>query len=139
MAGLEHFKVVSVDCRMPPEAYFPTAVDDVLTVLKAAEKTTDPKNIAIFGTSAGGAPTLELFSERRKKACPCPAPSPPGTPMSDVTKTGDSFYTNELVDNVLGSRDGFCAAATAGYERPRSEGSVLSRVYGDMRGSRRRS
>jgi monoterpene epsilon-lactone hydrolase len=35
-----------------------------------------------------------------------------GTPMSDATKTGDSFYTNELVDNVLVSRDGFCDDAT---------------------------
>ena len=24
-----------------------------------------------------------------------------GTPMSDVTKVGDTFYTMELVDNVL--------------------------------------
>ena len=38
-----------------------------------------------------------------------------GTPMSDVTKTGDSFYRNELVDNVLVSRDGFCDAATVVY------------------------
>src|SRR5215471_3678527 len=38
MAGLEHFKVVSVDYRMPPEAYFPAAVDDALTVLKAMER-----------------------------------------------------------------------------------------------------
>ena len=31
-----------------------------------------------------------------------------GTPMADVTKTGDTFYTNELLDNVLVSRDGMC-------------------------------
>ena len=43
MAGLEHFKVISVDYRMPPEAYFPTAVDDVLTVLKAVRKDDRPQ------------------------------------------------------------------------------------------------
>ena len=48
MAGLEHFKVISVDYRMPPEAYFPAAIDDVLTVYKALQRTTDPKNMAIF-------------------------------------------------------------------------------------------
>jgi acetyl esterase/lipase len=135
MAGLEHFKVVSVDYRMPPEAYFPTAVDDVLTVLKAAEKTTDPKNIAIFGTSAGGALTLEVILRAKEKGVPLPGAISAGTPMSDVTKTGDSFYTNELVDNVLVSRDGFCDAATVVYAKGHDlKDPLLSPVYGDMHG-----
>ncbi len=135
MAGLEHFKVVSVDYRMPPEAYFPTAVDDVLTVLKAAEKTTDPKNIAIFGTSAGGALTLEVILSAKEKGVPLPGAISAGTPMSDVTKTGDSFYTNELVDNVLVSRDGFCDAATVVYAKGHDlKDPLLSPVYGDMHG-----
>jgi epsilon-lactone hydrolase len=135
MAGLEHFKVVSVDYRMPPEAYFPTAVDDVLTVLKAAEKTTDPKNIAIFGTSAGGALTLEVILRAKEKGVPLPGAISSGTPMSDVTKTGDSFYTNELVDNVLVSRDGFCDAATVVYANGHDlKDPLLSPVYGDMHG-----
>jgi acetyl esterase/lipase len=135
MAGLEHFKVVSVDYRMPPEAYFPTAVDDVLTVLKAAEKTTDPKNIAIFGTSAGGALTLEVILRAKEKGVPLPGAISAGTPMSDVTKTGDSFYTNELVDNVLVSRDGFCDAATVVYANGHDlKDPLLSPVYGDMHG-----
>jgi epsilon-lactone hydrolase len=135
MAGLEHFKVVSVDYRMPPEAYFPTAVDDVLTVLKAAEKMTDPKNIAIFGTSAGGALTLEVILRAKEKNVPLPGAISSGTPMSDVTKTGDSFYTNELVDNVLVSRDGFCDAATVVYANGHDlKDPLLSPVYGDMHG-----
>jgi hypothetical protein len=32
------FKVISVDYRMPPEAYFPAAIDDVLTVYKALQR-----------------------------------------------------------------------------------------------------
>jgi epsilon-lactone hydrolase len=35
MAGDGHYKVISVDYRMPPEAYFPAAVDDAVTVYKA--------------------------------------------------------------------------------------------------------
>lgn len=35
--------------------------------------------------------------------------------MSDVTKTGDTFYTNEMIDNVLVSRAGFCDAGAKVY------------------------
>ena len=135
MAGLEHFKVISVDYRMPPEAYFPTAIDDVLTVYKAAQRTTDPKNMAIFGTSAGGALTLAVILRAKEQGVALPGAISAGTPMSDATKTGDSFYTNELVDNVLVSRDGFCDAATVVYANGHDlKDPLLSPVYGDMHG-----
>ena len=55
--------------------------------------------------------------------------------MSDATKTGDSFYTNEMVDNVLVSRDGFCDAATAVYAHGHDlKDPLISPVYGDMHG-----
>ena len=59
----------------------------------------------------------------------------PGTPMSDVTKAGDTFYTNEMVDNVLVSRDGFCDAGTKVYANGHDlKDPLLSPVYGDMTG-----
>ncbi len=135
MAGLEHFKVISVDYRMPPEAYFPAAIDDVLTVYKAAQRTTDPKNMAIFGTSAGGALTLEVILRAKEQGVALPGAISAGTPMSDATKTGDSFYTNEMVDNVLVSRDGFCDAATVVYANGHDlKDPLMSPVYGDMHG-----
>ena len=55
--------------------------------------------------------------------------------MSDVTKTGDSFYTNTLVDNVLVSRDGFCHAATKVYAQGHDLADpLLSPVNGDLHG-----
>ena len=58
-----------------------------------------------------------------------------GTPMSDATKTGDSFYSNEMVDNVLVSRDGFCDAATVVYADGHDlKDPLISPVYGDMQG-----
>jgi monoterpene epsilon-lactone hydrolase len=135
MAGLGHFKVISVDYRMPPEAYFPGALNDAMTVYKAELKTTASRNIAVFGTSAGGALVLEMMLRAKQLALPMPGAIAPGTPMADVTKTGDSFYTNEMVDNVLVSRDGFCDAATVVYVHgaPLSN-PLLSPVYGDMHG-----
>jgi acetyl esterase/lipase len=135
MAGLGHFKVISVDYRMPPDGYFPAALDDAMTVYKAALKTSDPKNIAVFGTSAGGALTLEMMLRAKREGLPLPGAIAPGTPMADVTKTGDTFYTNEKVDNVLVSRDGFCDAGTIVYAHGHDlKDPLLSPVYGDMHG-----
>jgi acetyl esterase/lipase len=135
MAGLGHFKVISVDYRMPPEGYFPAALDDAMTVYKAALKTSTPKNMAVFGTSAGGALVLEMMLEAKRQRLPLPGAIAPGTPMADVTKTGDTFYTNEMVDNVLVSRDGFCDAGTKVYAHGHDlKDPLLSPVYGDMHG-----
>jgi acetyl esterase/lipase len=135
MAGFGHYKVISVDYRMPPEAYFPVALDDAVSVYKDVLKTTSAKNVAFFGTSAGGALTLEMVLRARQDGLPVPGAIAPGTPMSDVTKTGDSFYTNEKVDNVLVSRDGFCQAATIIYAQGHDlSDPLLSPVYGDMHG-----
>ncbi len=135
MAGFGHYKVIAVDYRMPPEAYFPAAVDDGITVYKSVIKTTDPKNVGIVGTSAGGALTLEMVVKAKQDGLPMPGAIAPGTPMSDVTKTGDSFYTNEFVDNVLVSPSGFCDDAAAFYAHGHDmKDPLLSPVNADMTG-----
>ena len=135
IAGFGHYKVIAVDYRMPPEAYFPAAVEDAVTVYKAALKMTAAKNIGFIGTSAGGALTLEMALKARQDGLPMPGAISAGTPMSDVTKTGDSFATNAMVDNVLVSPDGFCHAATLVYAQGHDlHDPLLSPVYGDMHG-----
>ena len=55
--------------------------------------------------------------------------------MSDVTKHGDTFKTNAMVDNVLVSPDGFCDAATVFYANGHDlKDPMLSPVYGDVKG-----
>jgi monoterpene epsilon-lactone hydrolase len=135
MAGFGRFRVVAVDYRMPPDAYFPAALDDVVTVWKAALRNNDPGKMAVFGSSAGGALTLEMVLRAKQEGLPLPAAIAPGTPMSDVTGAGDSFQTNAMVDNVLVSPDGFCDAATKFYAKGHDlRDPLLSPVYGDLRG-----
>jgi len=135
MAGFGGFEVISVDYRMPPEAYFPAALDDGVTVYKHVLRTTDPKRIAIFGASAGGALTLEIVLRAKHEGIALPAAIASGTPMSDVTGVGDTFHTNELVDNVLVSRDGICQAAAQYYAAGHDmKDPFISPVYGDMAG-----
>jgi acetyl esterase/lipase len=55
--------------------------------------------------------------------------------MSDSTKTGDTFYTNAMLDNVLVSTEGFCDAAAAFYAKGHDlKDPLISPIYGDMSG-----
>lgn len=135
VAGMGHMKVIAVDYRMPPIAYFPAALDDAMAVYKAATSMVPPGNLGVFGSSAGGALTLEMMLRAKQDGLPMPGAIAPGTPMSDVTKHGDSFQTNALVDNVLVSPDGFCHAATLFYAHGHDLADpMLSPVNGDMHG-----
>ena len=135
MAGYGHIKVISVDYRMPPDFPYPAAIDDAMEVWKEVVKTTDPKNMAIFGTSTGGGMTLAMVLRAKKEGLPLPAATAPGTPWSDMTKTGDTFFTNEKVDNVLVSNDGWLGDAAKLYAAGHDlKDPMLSPVYGDYKG-----
>ena len=135
MAGFGRFKVISVDYRMPPDHPYPAALDDAMTVWKAATKMALPKNMAIFGSSAGGNLTLAMVLRAKQDKLPLPAAIAPGTPMSDLTGAGDSFQTNAMLDNVLVTYGANCDKRAALYTSGRDlKDPMLSPVYGDMRG-----
>jgi epsilon-lactone hydrolase len=135
MAGMGGYRVVSVDYRMPPEAYFPAALDDVIAVWKAALRDNDPKRMAVFGSSAGGALTLEMVLKAKALGLPLPAAIAPGTPWSDLTETGDSYRTNEWLDNVLVSYHGFLSRAAQLYANGHDlKDPQMSPIYGDFTG-----
>ena len=57
-----------------------------------------------------------------------------------MTKTGDTFFTNEMVDNVLVSRRRLLRCRRKVYANGHDlKDPLLSPVYGDMRASRRPS
>ena len=135
MAGIGHYKVISVDYRMPPVAYFPAALEDVVAVWREALKDHPAKRMAVFGSSAGGALTLEMVLRLKQLGLPLPAAIAPGTPMSDLTGVGDSFAANAFVDNVLVSRAGACDPAAQLYAHGHDlTDPLLSPIFGDLHG-----
>jgi monoterpene epsilon-lactone hydrolase len=135
MAGFGHFKVISVDYRMAPDYPYPAALDDAMTVWKATLKTADPKNIAIFGSSAGGGLTLSMVLRAKQENLPLPGAIAPGTPMSDLTDSGDSFQTNAMVDNGLIAPGASCDKRAALYANGHDlKDPLLSPLFGDMHG-----
>jgi acetyl esterase/lipase len=135
MAGFGRFKVIAVDYRVPPDHPYPAALDDAMTVWKALSKTMPAKNMAIFGSSAGGNLTLAMVLRAKQESLPLPGAIAPGTPMSDLTGAGDSFQTNAMVDNVLVAYGANCDQRAKLYTAGRDpKDPLLSPVYGDLRG-----
>jgi epsilon-lactone hydrolase len=135
MAGFGGFRVISIDYRMPPDFPYPAAMDDAMAVWKDVVKATDPRNTAIFGTSTGGGMTPAMVLRAKNEHLPLPAAIAPGTPWSDLTDTGDSYETNEWVDNVLVTWYGWLGAAAKLYAAGHDlKDPQLSPIYGDFSG-----
>jgi epsilon-lactone hydrolase len=135
MAHYAQTEVISVDYRVPPDFPFPAAIDDTVAVWKEVIKSRTPRNVGLFGTSTGGGMTLAAVIRLKELGLPLPGALMAGTPWADLTKTGDSYFTNEFVDNVLGSNDGSLEAAAKLYAgtHDRKE-PLLSPIYGDLSG-----
>ena len=90
VANLTQTKVVSVLYRLAPEHPFPAAVDDVVAVYKELIKTIEPKNIAIYGSSAGAVLTPEVAVKIKQLGLPVPGALGIFSGGGDFTQTGDS-------------------------------------------------
>ncbi|MDR0827069.1 MAG: alpha/beta hydrolase [Desulfovibrio sp.] len=135
MAGHGNIRIVSVDYRMPPDFPYPAAMDDALAVYRELLKTHPADKIGVFGTSTGGAMTLALAIRVKAEGLPLPAALAPGTPWTDLSKTGDSYFTNEGVDNVLVGYGGWVGAAAKLYANGQDlKDPMLSPVYGNVSG-----
>jgi epsilon-lactone hydrolase len=135
MAAYGGYKVISIDYRMPPDFPYPAAMDDAMAVWREAVKMQNPRNMAIFGTSTGGGMTLAMILRAKQEGLPLPAAIAPGTPWSDLTETGDTYKTNEWLDNVLVSYKGWIAHAAELYAAGHNlKDPQISPIYGDFTG-----
>jgi len=135
MAAYGGYKVIEFDYRMPPDAPYPAAMDDAMAVWKAALSMQDPSRMAIVGTSTGGGMTLAMILRAKQEGLALPAAIAPGTPWADLTETGDSYKTNEWLDNVLVSYSGYLSHAAALYANGHDlKDPQLSPIYGDFHG-----
>ncbi len=135
MAGMGGFKVLSVDYRMAPDFPYPAAMDDAVAVYRELLKAVPAEKIGVFGTSTGGGMTLALGLRAKAEGLPLPAALAPGTPWTDLTKTGDSYFVNEGVDNILVSYDGWLGEAAKIYAAGHDmKDPMLSPIYGDVSG-----
>lgn len=135
MANFGKIEVVSVDYRMPPDFPFPAALDDALTVWKEIASSRDTKNLGLLGSSSGGGLTLALVLKLKELKMSLPGAIMAGAPWSDMTKTGDTFYTNGMVDNAPGDINQVLELSAKLYAGGHDlKEPLLSPVYGDLGG-----
>ena len=133
MAAYGGIKIVSVDYRMPPDHPYPAGLDDCMKVWRATAEINDPKKLGLFGSSAGAGMALAMILRAKDEGLPLPAALAIGTPWADLTETGDTFKTNEWLDNVIVSYNGYLSRAARLYANGRDlKDPYLSPIYGDF-------
>lgn len=97
IASLGRIEVITLDYRQGPEHAFPAASEDVEAVYRELLKRYGPKQIGIYGCSAGGILTGEAVA--RFIAHKLPVPGAIGTFCGSlVTIDGDSAYVGPLLN-----------------------------------------
>lgn len=133
MAHYAQTKVLSIDYRMLPDFPFPAGLDDVITVYKEVLKKYKPENIGMFGTSAGSGLTAAAMLKLRELNLPQPAVVGLGTPFIDITDTGDTYQTNEGIDNFLVTYNGLLKSIAKLYAGSNDmKNPLISPIYGDF-------
>ena len=126
--------VYSVDYRMPPTFPFPAALNDVVTVYNDLLQQFGEGNIFVGGTSAGGGLVLSLVQSLLANETALPIAVYAGTPWADLSKTSDSLYVNEEIDNVLVTYDGFLQSAAELYAGKKAlTDPAVSPLYGTFK------
>jgi monoterpene epsilon-lactone hydrolase len=90
IANLTQTKVVSVIYRLSPEHPFPAPIEDVVAVYKELLKTYEPRNIAIYGSSAGAILTAEVAVKIKQLGLSLPGALGVFSGGGDFSQIGDS-------------------------------------------------
>jgi acetyl esterase/lipase len=135
MANLTGTKVIAVLYRLAPEHPYPAGLDDAIAVYKEVLKTYKPKNIGIYGTSAGAILTAEVTAKIKQLGLPMPGATGVFSGMGDFARAGDStamYALNGLSGYLAPPKPGPTNNEYVGSTDPTDP--ILSPVYGDLTG-----
>jgi monoterpene epsilon-lactone hydrolase len=135
IANLTQMKVVSVLYRLAPEHPFPAAVDDTVAVYKELLKSYMPKNMALYGTSAGAILTAQTTVRLKQLGLPLPGALGIFSGLGDFSRYGDSwamYALNGLSGHLDPPNPDTHDSEYVGTTNPKDP--VLSPVFADVKG-----
>jgi monoterpene epsilon-lactone hydrolase len=136
ICNLSKIKVVSVYYRLAPENPFPAAVDDVVAVYRELLKTHKPRNVGIFGTSAGATLTAEVAARLKQAGVPLPGALGMFSVHPDYTRPTDSqqLFALDGFPGRLEPRDPNLPPEDAYAGSTDRRDPVLSPLFADLKG-----
>ena len=134
IANLSRIPVIAVLYRLAPENPYPAGLDDAIAVYKELLKTHKPKDIGIYGTSAGAILTSEVAVKLKQSGLQLPGALGIFSGMGDLSRKGDSIamYALEGLSGHLEPPDAKVDSDYLGNTDPRDP--VVSPVFADLRG-----
>jgi epsilon-lactone hydrolase len=135
ICNLAKVKVVSVYYRLAPENPFPAAVEDVVAVYKELLKTYKPRDVGIFGTSAGAALTAEVTSQLKQSSLPLPGALGMFSIHADYSRVTDSLqlFTLDGFPGDLSPGDPHNPPADPYVGKTNPRDPVLSPLFTDLK------
>ncbi|MGC9199246.1 MAG: alpha/beta hydrolase [Acidobacteriaceae bacterium] len=136
MANLTGMKVISVLYRLAPEHTFPAAVDDTIAVYREVLKTYQPKNIGLYGTSAGAILTAEVTAKIKQLGLPMPGATGVFSGTGDLSQGGDStaLFALDGLSGYLAPPKNRLSDLTSYAGKTNLRDPILSPLYSDPSG-----
>ena len=135
IADRARIRVLSVDYRMPPEHPFPAGLNDIVAVYQHFLADWSSTSIAFGGSSSGGNLAMAAIHKLKHSDIELPGALFAGTPWTDLSKTGDSYFVNEGLDRSLVAYEGILGSAAHLYAGDQEiTNPLISPIYGDFAG-----
>lgn len=130
LAALSGTRVVSILYRLAPEHPFPAAVDDAVAAYRETIAHHRPRDVVVYGTSAGAILSAELMVRLRRERLPLPAAVGTFSLTADSTRSGDS---EGYLPPLAGIGIPRIVEAYVGKTAPSDP--VVSPLFSDLRGT----
>jgi epsilon-lactone hydrolase len=132
VADATGLRIISVNYTNPPRKKFEQILNQVIQVYQSLlQQGYSPADIGIYGDSAGGGLSAGAVLKIRDQGIPMPAVIVLVSPWSDITETGDTYYTLKDKDPILAYGNSLNESALAYAPEGEHKNPYVSPVYAD--------